>query len=85
MERADEIFSPRVDELREERGQFFTDNQSKRGGGTIHIKPENIGAFTAAAHAMGHSVQEHARHTLASKFRKKHGGRIKEGKQGLSY
>ena len=40
---------------------------SRRKGGTIHIKKENRGKFTASAKKMGHSVQQHASHILASK------------------
>lgn len=66
LERADEIFEPRVAELREERSQFFTETSPRRGGGTIRIKPENRGKFTASAKRAGHGVQEHARSVLAS-------------------
>lgn len=42
-------------------------NNSKADGGSIHIKPENRGKFTAAAKRVGKSVQEYASQILANK------------------
>lgn len=66
-EEFDKLFLGLSEEQKRQVPERFRTHSMNQKGGSIQIKPENKGKFTASAQRAGMGVQEYARHVLANK------------------